>query len=102
MHSRPADDWSVAKLAQEAGVSRSVLAERFTHYLNEPPMAYLTRWRMRLGAQLLNSSSRSVLDIASEVGYQSEAAFNRAFRREFGLPPARYRSQNRTKADSGT
>jgi AraC-like DNA-binding protein len=100
MHSRPADDWSVAKLAQEAGVSRSVLAERFTHYTGEPPMSYLTRWRMRLGAQLLNSSSRSVLDIASEVGYQSEAAFNRAFRREFGLPPARYRSQNRSKAGS--
>lgn len=98
MHSRPADDWSIAQLAQEAGVSRSVLAERFTHYLGEPPMAYLTRWRMRLGAQLLNSTSRSVLDIATEVGYQSEAAFNRAFRREFGLPPARYRSQSRSKA----
>jgi AraC-like DNA-binding protein len=100
MHSRPADDWSIAALAQEAGVSRSVLAERFTHYLGEPPMAYLTRWRMRLGAQLLNSTSRSVLDIATEVGYQSEAAFNRAFRREFGQPPARYRSQSRAKAGS--
>jgi transcriptional regulator GlxA family with amidase domain len=100
MHSRPADDWSIAKLAQESGVSRSVLAERFTHYLGEPPISYLTRWRMRLGAQLLNSTSRSVLDIATEVGYQSEAAFNRAFRREFGLPPARYRGRNRAKAGS--
>jgi AraC-like DNA-binding protein len=100
MHSRPADDWSIAKLAQESGVSRSVLAERFTHYLGEPPISYLTRWRMLLGAQLLNSTSRSVLDIATEVGYQSEAAFNRAFRREFGLPPARYRGRNRAKAGS--
>ena len=100
MHSRPADDWSIAKLAQESGVSRSVLAERFSHYLGEPPMSYLTRWRMRLGAQLLNSTSRSVLDVATEVGYQSEAAFNRAFRREFGLPPARYRSHSRTKTGS--
>jgi AraC-like DNA-binding protein len=82
-------------MAKEAGVSRSVLAERFRHYLNEPPMAYLTRWRLQLGAQMLGSTSYSVAQIASEVGYESEAAFNRAFKREFKVPPARFRSQSR-------
>jgi transcriptional regulator GlxA family with amidase domain len=73
-----------------------VLAERFRHYLNESPMAYLTRWRLQLGAQMLVSTNYSVAQIASEVGYESEAAFNRAFKREFETPPARFRSQSRS------
>ena len=96
MHRNPAHPWTIASLAREAGVSRSVLAERFRHYLNEPPMAYLTRWRLQLGAQMLASTSYSVAQIASEVGYESEAAFNRAFKREFTVPPARFRSQSRS------
>jgi len=96
MHRNPAHPWTIADLAQEAGVSRSVLAERFRHYLNEPPMAYLTRWRLQLGAQMLASTSYSVAQIAAEVGYESEAAFNRAFKREFTVPPARFRSQSRS------
>ena len=96
MHRNPAQPWTIASLAKEAGVSRSVLAERFHHYLNEPPMAYLTRWRLQLGAQRLASTSYSVAQIASEVGYESEAAFNRAFKREFTVPPARFRSQSRS------
>jgi AraC-like DNA-binding protein len=95
MHRNPAHPWTIASLAKEAGVSRSVLAERFRHYLNEPPMSYLTRWRLQLGAQLLTSTSYSVAQIASEVGYESEAAFNRAFKREFTSPPARFRSHSR-------
>ncbi len=95
MHRNPAHPWTIASLAKEAGVSRSVLAERFRHYLNEPPMAYLTRWRLQLGAQMLASTSYSVSQIASEVGYESEAAFNRAFKREFEAPPARFRTQSR-------
>jgi AraC-like DNA-binding protein len=95
MHRNPALPWTIAALAQGVGVSRSVLAERFRHYLNEPPMAYLTRWRMQLGAQMLTSTSYSVAQIAAEVGYESEAAFNRAFKREFAFPPARFRSQAR-------
>jgi AraC-like DNA-binding protein len=83
-------------LAKEAGVSRSVLAERFRHFLNETPMAYLTRWRLQLGAEMLVSTSYSVAQIASEVGYESEAAFNRAFKREFEIPPARFRSRSRS------
>ena len=96
MHRNPAQPWTIASLAKEAGMSRSVLAQRFRHYLSEPPMAYLTRWRLQLGAQMLASTSYSVARIASEVGYESEAAFNRAFKREFGSPPARFRNQPRS------
>ncbi|HEY7617361.1 MAG TPA: AraC family transcriptional regulator [Terriglobales bacterium] len=95
MHRNPAHPWTIASLAKEAGVSRSVLAERFRHYLGEPPMAYLTRWRLQLGAQMLGTTSYSVAQIAAEVGYESEAAFNRAFKREFEVPPARFRGQAR-------
>jgi len=91
MHNRHAHPWTIAELAREVGVSRTVLAERFRHFLGESPMAYLTQWRLRLGARALTSTSRSVAEIASEVGYESEAAFNRAFKREYGLPPARFR-----------
>jgi len=96
MHRNPAHAWTIAALANEAGVSRSVLAERFRHYLNQAPMAYLTRWRLQLGSQMLISSSHSVAQVAAEVGYESEAAFNRAFKREFECPPARFRSQSRS------
>ena len=75
--------------------SRSALVERFTRYLAEPPIAYLTGWRLQLAARALASTSRGVADIAEEVGYESEAAFNRAFKREFGSPPARYRREQR-------
>ncbi len=96
MHRNPAHPWTIASLAKEAGISRSVLAERFRHYLNQAPMAYLTRWRLQLGAQMLSSTSYSVAQIAAEVGYESEAAFNRAFKRDFAVPPARFRTQSRS------
>jgi AraC-like DNA-binding protein len=95
LHRAPAKSWTIALLAQEVGVSRSVLAERFTHYLKEPPMSYLTRWRLQLAARMLKSSSRGVADIAADVGYESEAAFNRAFKRQFSIPPARFRNAAR-------
>jgi len=106
MHREPAHPWTIAELAKEVGTSRSVLAERFRHFLNEPPMTYLTRWRLQLGAQMLASTSHSAAQIAAEVGYESEAAFNRAFKREFGLPPARFRTEGkanaqRSKAENG-
>jgi transcriptional regulator GlxA family with amidase domain len=97
MHRNPAHPWTIASLAKEAGVSRSVLAERFRYYLNETPMAYLTCWRLQLGAQMLASTSHSVSQIAAEVGYESEAAFNRAFKREFETPPARFRRSSHAK-----
>jgi len=96
MHRSPAHPWTIDSVAKEVGVSRSVLAERFRHYLNEPPMAYLTRWRLHLGAEMLLSQSHPVAQIAAEVGYESEAAFNRAFKREFEIPPARFRAQARS------
>jgi transcriptional regulator GlxA family with amidase domain len=95
MHRQPAHPWTIATLAQEVGVSRSVLAEHFRFYVNETPMAYLTRWRLQLGAQMLSSTNLSVVQIAGEVGYESEAAFNRAFKRQFEKPPARFRTQAR-------
>jgi len=95
MHRRPAHPWTLAGLAKESGVSRSVLAERFRHFLDVPPMTYLTGWRLQLGARLLGSTSQSVAQVAAEVGYESEPAFNRAFKRAFGAPPARFRSQSR-------
>jgi AraC-like DNA-binding protein len=99
LHRRPWRPWTLADLAQEAGVSRSVLAERFQRYLRETPMAYLTRLRLQLASERLTTTNRSVAEIAADVGYQSEAAFNRAFKREFGVPPARFRTQ--AKAATG-
>src|SRR3974390_1796187 len=96
MHRDPAHPWTIASMADEAGMSRSVLAERFRYYLDQTPMAYLTSWRLQLGAQMLSSTNYSVAQIAAEVGYESEAAFNRAFKRAFELPPARFRNQSRT------
>jgi AraC-like DNA-binding protein len=95
LHSRTAHHWTIAELATEVGSSRSTFVERFTRYLAEPPMAYLMRWRLQLAARALGSTSRGIADIAEEVGYESEAAFNRAFKREFGSPPARYRRDQR-------
>jgi AraC-like DNA-binding protein len=96
LHHRVAHPWTIAALANEVGISRSALVERFTRYLSEPPMTYLTRWRLHLAARSLEKTSRGVAEIAASVGYESEAAFNRAFRREFGTPPGRYRTDKRS------
>ena len=68
-----------------------MLAERFVFYLGEPPLAYLARWRMQLASRLLETTKRTVLQVGLSVGYESESAFIRAFKREMGIPPARYR-----------
>jgi AraC-like DNA-binding protein len=95
LHKQPSHPWTIASLANAVGLSRSVLAERFRHYLSDTPMGYLTRWRLQLAAQVLTSTSKSVAEVAGEVGYESEPSFNRAFKREFGIPPARFRTQTR-------
>ena len=95
LHSRIAHAWTIADLAVEVGISRTALVERFTRYLAEPPMTYLTRWRLQLAARSLENTPRGVSEIAGEVGYESEAAFNRAFKREFGEPPGRYRLRHK-------
>jgi AraC-like DNA-binding protein len=97
LHSRIAHPWTIADLAEEVGISRSALVERFTRFLSEPPMAYLTRWRLELAARSLEKTSKGVAEIAADVGYESEAAFNRAFKREFGQPPGRYRNERRNQ-----
>ena len=99
LHSRPEHSWTIAELAREVGLSRSALVERFSRYLSEPPMTYLARWRMQLAARALGSTARSVAQIGAEVGYESEASFNRAFKREFGVPPARFRKDRRRHPD---
>ena len=96
LHSRTPHPWTHCRVGEGSRSSRSALVERFTRYLSEPPMAYLIRWRLQLAARALASTSRGVAEIAEDVGYESEAAFNRAFKREFGSPPARYRNEHRT------
>jgi AraC-like DNA-binding protein len=98
LHERPAHPWTLDELARGAGASRSVLAERFTHFVDDPPMQYLARWRMQIAARLLAESTRKVASVAREVGYDSEAAFSRAFKKAAGVPPATWR---RDRAASG-
>jgi AraC family transcriptional regulator, alkane utilization regulator len=91
LHGAPARAWTVDELAHEVALSRSALAERFTSLVGEPPMQYLTRWRLALAAQMLRRGREPVIRIAERSGYDSEAAFSRAFKREFGVPPASWR-----------
>ena len=91
MHARPEHDWTVEQLAREANVSRSVMAERFSHYVGQSPMNYLGKLRMALASEMLREGSETITRVAERVGYETDAAFNRAFRREFGLPPATWR-----------
>jgi pimeloyl-ACP methyl ester carboxylesterase/AraC-like DNA-binding protein len=91
IHSRYAEDLDVELLAREAGVSRSALGERFVALLGEPPMRYCGRWRMRMAANMLRDGKANTANIAYAVGFNSEAAFNRAFKREHGEPPATWR-----------
>jgi len=93
LHREPGQSWTLAELARRANTSRSVLAERFLRLVGEPPLAYLGRVRLQRGARLLETNDRTVLQVALEIGYGSEAAFSRAFKREFGVPPARYRRE---------
>jgi AraC-like DNA-binding protein len=97
LHRQPARAWTLADLARESGMSRTILAERFVQLMGESPLAYLGRWRLQLAARQLMTTERKVLQVAYDVGYESEAAFSRAFRREFGTPPARYRRERRVR-----
>jgi AraC family transcriptional regulator, alkane utilization regulator len=93
LHAAPERDWTVDELGRAVGLSRSALVDRFKSLIGQPPMTYLTQWRIQLATQLLRDSPASVASIASQVGYASEAAFNRAFRRIVGTPPAAWRRQ---------
>lgn len=87
----PARRWTVEDLAHESGTSRTVLAERFNAMLGQAPMEYVTGWRMQIAAERLRASTASLAAIAADIGYESEAAFNRAFKRVTGTTPGRFR-----------
>lgn len=95
LHQRPADAWTIEQLGSEAGMSRSSLHERFVHFIGQPPMQYLTQWRMQLAASRLRESDAKVVEVALDVGYESEAAFSRAFKRVVGVAPATWRRARR-------
>jgi AraC-like DNA-binding protein len=91
MHARLNEDWTADALAREVNLSRSTFAEHFTALIGMPPMRYLLNWRMQVAKQRLRNANQTIAQIAFDVGYESEAAFTRAFRREAGLPPAEWR-----------
>ncbi len=93
LHTKPMDNWDVNRLATAVGASRTVLSDRFKNYLSQPPMQYLTGWRLRLSAQALKTSTAPIKAVALESGYESEAAFSRAFKKHFGSAPADWRKQ---------
>ncbi|MEY4547921.1 MAG: hypothetical protein RL685_4116 [Pseudomonadota bacterium] len=92
LHTRPAHPWTIDELGRAVGLSRSALAERFTHFVGQPPMQYLGQWRMQLAARLLRDGSANIASIAQETGYASEAAFSRAFKKAAGAPPSAFRA----------
>lgn len=98
LHSDPAHPWTVEELARETGVSRSALALRFTEVIGESPIHYLTAWRMHLARQILHENRFTIPEVAERVGYNSEAAFNRAFKRSAGVPPGVWLKEDRRRA----
>ena len=93
LHERPAHDWTIDDLGRRVGLSRSALHERFVQYIGVPPMQYLAQWRMQAAARLLLETRATVSAIALDVGYDSEAAFARAFKRLVGKPPGAWRRE---------
>ncbi len=95
LHGNPCAVWTLERLANEVGISRSRLAESFTRLVGQPPMHYVTQWRMQLAARMLADSSAKVATIGREVGYESEAAFSRAFKRIVGVSPVLWRTKTK-------
>jgi AraC-like DNA-binding protein len=93
LHERPAADWTIDELGSQVGLSRSALRQRFVDLIGRPPIQYLAQWRMQLASQLLRDTQSSIAAIALDVGYDSEAAFVRAFKRLVGMPPATWRRE---------
>ena len=98
LHGAPAKSWTVEQLARDVALSRSALAERFTSLVGESPIQYLMRWRLALAAQMLRDGREPIIRIAERSGYDSEGAFGRAFKREFGVPPASWRRAGAMKS----
>jgi AraC-like DNA-binding protein len=95
IHGGPAHSWTIEELAKQVGLSRSVLAERFADLVGIPPMHYLAKWRMQIASELLSGGNANVATIAAEIGYESEAAFSRAFKKLMGVPPSAWRRRVR-------
>jgi AraC-like DNA-binding protein len=93
IHHNPAAPWSAAALAREVALSRSAFVDRFTTLVGLPPIRYLTVWRLQTAKLNLRETQTTIAQLAHSVGYESEEAFSRAFKREFGQPPARWRAQ---------
>jgi AraC-like DNA-binding protein len=91
IHEKPADPWTVAELASQAGMSRSAFAAHFAKVVGEAPIEYLIRWRLRKAASMLRASTAGIAEIAERVGYDSEAAFSKAFKRSIGVTPGAFR-----------
>ena len=92
IHREPAHGWTVETLGRQASMSRAAFARRFTALVGEPPLAYLTRWRMIVAAQLLRDTDATLSAIAVRTGYASEYAVGKAFKRAYGMPPSAYRN----------
>jgi AraC-like DNA-binding protein len=91
IHARPSFNWTIEGLARQCGTSRTVMAERFVQFTGTPPMHYLAKWRMQVAAEMLNRGNANMATIAAEIGYESEAAFSRAFKKMMGVPPSAWR-----------
>lgn len=102
IHERPAAPWTVEGLAHHVGMSRAAFAKRFQQLVGEPPLTYLTTWRMTTAARALREEAASLTSVARRVGYTSEYAFSRAFKRFHGVPPGAYRNRSRNSRDDVT
>ena len=100
LHSKPDKAWTVDELAEEVALSRAAFAKRFADLVGQSPIQYLSCWRMHLARHMLREGSQAIAEISARVGYESEAAFNRAFRRHVGLPPATWRESQEAEASS--
>jgi AraC-like DNA-binding protein len=100
MHAQPARDWTLETLSSEVGLSRSALADRFTEFVGVPPMQYLAKWRMQIASGMLTQGQSNIAKIAVDVGYESEAAFSRAFKKVVGMPPAAWRKSRQNGAEA--
>jgi AraC-like DNA-binding protein len=101
LHEKPDEAWTLERLAHDAAMSRSTLHERFVHFIGQPPMQYLTQWRMQVAAGLLRDTKAKVIEVALAAGYESEAAFSRAFKRAVGIAPGQWRAGRRPDDGAG-
>ena len=91
IHARPSFNWTIEGLARQCGTSRTVMAERFVQFVGVPPMHYLAKWRMQIASEMLSRRHSNMATIAAEIGYESEAAFSRAFKKMMGVAPSAWR-----------